>query len=897
MNRRITATIVTIALLAWSQNAAGAGRGVAPPCCGDLVLSQNNDTSVITDIPAFGGAGHTTENAYARCFSSAELPADFHLQCVEFGIFQNTSPIGADFNVELRIVRLVQTAAFPTLSCPLPLPAPAFGSSQSGNPWFDIPPEYELLHLQTVPIPDQFSGLMRVILTTPLHIPAGADILVEVHAVSRAPGVGGDDGAFRLGGNEANASGATLWWEPFALTAYQDLVSIDAAFTADWVVLLKGTSGTILPPPIDCNGNGVADECDPDLNGNGVPDACEIPNQGLCCGDTGITQNSDVSVVSNGSPGCFDNGGSVSVETAFARCFNGTDFPTDFTLQCVEFGVTSNFSPTGQDYDVGLRITQLAPTQAFPSLTCPLPTGIPGLVFGDPQLGQTWFDAPPEFNVLRLQSVTIPEGATGVLLQFFLEPPLVIPAGADILFELHAPSRAIADGGDGGVFRAGINHAATVGESYIWAPFCGLVDYRSLISIDATFTHQWVVRLNGVFSPVAPPAVDCNANGVPDECETDCNANGIPDECDVDALDPDGNGLTSLDCNANGIPDECETDCNANGIPDDCDIDPLDPDGDGLVSPDCNANGIPDECETDCNANGVPDDCDIDLTDPDGNGQFSTDCNFNGIPDECDVDPADPDGDGLVSADCQPDLIPDVCQANNFFYSLSPSSLIDLASGLPNGGTMAWMNHYTVRAGSETVGSIWMKWGTVANGTPAVVYLWSDPNGDGDPTDAQVLASAVTVVQNANTPTNTVVAIPGTFVGPAGTSFFAGAIITHQAGEKPVPLDTDVPAGPTWLVGDAAGPIDPNNLASAAIPPFVAVNGAALVLAEAPGDDCNNSGVPDICEGSDDVALFVGEVIAAVPNPLLTCLFDGNGDGAVNGLDIQSFVDGLLSGP
>ena len=44
---------------------------------------------------------------------------------------------------------------------------------------------------------------------------------------------------------------------------------------------------------------------------------------------------------------------------------------------------------------------------------------------------------------------------------------------------------------------------------------------------------------------------DCNANGVPDECETDCNTNGIPDDCDI----ADG---TSQDADGNGIPDECE---------------------------------------------------------------------------------------------------------------------------------------------------------------------------------------------------------------------------------------------------------------------------------------------------------------------------------------------------
>ena len=55
---------------------------------------------------------------------------------------------------------------------------------------------------------------------------------------------------------------------------------------------------------------------------------------------------------------------------------------------------------------------------------------------------------------------------------------------------------------------------------------------------------------------------DCDANGIPDSCETavedpgipspiDCNQNETPDNCDI-------SGGTSLDVNANGIPDECE---------------------------------------------------------------------------------------------------------------------------------------------------------------------------------------------------------------------------------------------------------------------------------------------------------------------------------------------------
>ncbi|MCK4625309.1 MAG: hypothetical protein KAV00_08370, partial [Phycisphaerae bacterium] len=116
----------------------------------------------------------------------------------------------------------------------------------------------------------------------------------------------------------------------------------------------------------------------------------------------------------------------------------------------------------------------------------------------------------------------------------------------------------------------------------------------------------------------------------------DCNNNGIPDECDIAAG-------TSQDCQSNGIPDECElvdNDCNTNTVPDDCDI------ATG-TSADCNSNGVPDECDPDCNTNGVPDECDI-------AAGTSEDCQPNGVPDECDIA-------GGTSQDCQSNGVPDEC--------------------------------------------------------------------------------------------------------------------------------------------------------------------------------------------------------------------------------------------
>ena len=125
----------------------------------------------------------------------------------------------------------------------------------------------------------------------------------------------------------------------------------------------------------------------------------------------------------------------------------------------------------------------------------------------------------------------------------------------------------------------------------------------------------------------------------------DCNENEIPDATDI----AEG---TSLDCDTNGMPDECEAeaDCNSNGVPDVCDV--L-----GGTSPDCNDNRVPDECEADCNTNGVADACDI-------AGGTSNDVNANGVPDECEesfevlfVDrDAPPGGGGASWADAYDNL-------------------------------------------------------------------------------------------------------------------------------------------------------------------------------------------------------------------------------------------------
>ncbi len=132
----------------------------------------------------------------------------------------------------------------------------------------------------------------------------------------------------------------------------------------------------------------------------------------------------------------------------------------------------------------------------------------------------------------------------------------------------------------------------------------------------------------------------------------DCNENEIDDATDIA-------NETSVDCNSDGVPDECQLafyDCNTNGVLDQCDVDPTDPDGDEVVYDDCNSNGWPDECDMaaeyfpsyDCNTNGIPDECDI-------ADETSVDCNTNGVPDECDIE-------AETSEDADTNGIPDECE-------------------------------------------------------------------------------------------------------------------------------------------------------------------------------------------------------------------------------------------
>lgn len=270
------------------------------------------------------------------------------------------------------------------------------------------------------------------------------------------------------------------------------------------------------------------------------------------------------------------------------------------------------------------------------------------------------------------------------------------------------------------------------------------------------------------------------------------------------------------------------------------------------VAGDCNGNGILDQVELrngtshDYNFNGIPDECDIAAA-------TSEDCNNNGTPDEAEV------GDVTVPA-----------------YRWSDGEF-DLPFGMVTQGYMAWLNYYATVQGRETISAIAITFDSffVPPGSPVTAYLWADPDSDGNPDDATVLASVPATVDGDEL----VVDIPDTYIGPAGTGFFVGAVMLVQPEVYPAAFDMDSDHLTSWMAssGEGGQPIDPNNLAAFSLYTMYDFGypGNWLVDALSPlpvtPADGNDNGIPDSCEWQsgvgDDVPGAVGIQVSVHPNP------------------------------
>lgn len=168
---------------------------------------------------------------------------------------------------------------------------------------------------------------------------------------------------------------------------------------------------------------------------------------------------------------------------------------------------------------------------------------------------------------------------------------------------------------------------------------------------------------------------------------------------------------------------------------------------------------------------------------------------------------------------------------------------------------VVWLNRFGNAGESNVITTANIAYGTAAfpgncppNGTPVTAAIWNDPTNDGDPSDAVLLATASTTVQNADMN----ILNPVTFSPPVVTSgvYFVGAsIVEPPTGHFVASLDESVASGGrAWVVGNSTGACNLNNLAANSIPPLDEDNvapGVWLVRA-----DCEAKGsIDSFCFG------------------------------------------------
>lgn len=127
-----------------------------------------------------------------------------------------------------------------------------------------------------------------------------------------------------------------------------------------------------------------------------------------------------------------------------------------------------------------------------------------------------------------------------------------------------------------------------------------------------------------------------------------------------------------------------------------------------------------------------------------------------------------------------------------------------------------WFNQFKTVKGGEAIQSVEVAYGTKANsttakqlnGTKVTIGIWSDPNNDGDPTDAVLIGSVKGKISKANKDAFiTYTFAKPVVVGKAGTSFFVGDVTPAETTAEFFfqGIDTTASAGHSWVAAQANG--------------------------------------------------------------------------------------------
>jgi hypothetical protein len=673
---------------------------------------------------------------------------------------------------------------------------------------------------------------------------------------------------------------------------------------------------------LDCNTNNTADECEiaADCNTNSIPDVCE-PGGGADCNTNSITDICDILFAVANSVGPNPDGLLSNQQNGFTSYIDpatgdGPEASDDFNaafanllIEDLEFDTIECIEPLGpptvRDVTVCLYANDTSAvdntTNNSASYNMPNSPAIDPHYCRTVPATRTRLTGFPAVATPPPPAPQVPVAIYDVFRYNLNTPPrLRIPA-AGTWWLSYRPEMLTSDGfafcatAQDGTGITGVRELCSrPGRDLGWTPASGLT-----ITSNQT-PQQWGLNY---FLTLRN---DCNTNGTPDECDIafsgaadvngdgipdlcqDCNTNGVPDVTEGLA-DCNNNGLADIcdiqqgffpDCNANLVPDVCETDCDNDGTPDACQ----------LTGNDCNTNGTLDDCEADCNTNGTADGCD-----------GMPDCNTNGTFDPCDVNPI-----GRV-------LIDQLAITNGFFTSdIADDEIINTngAPFSPNSSQVIADDWNTTGGATGTVnitGATWLGFHSDVNTNATGFNACNLSSVDADPGEAadafnvwlyghngvsQIPANAQSVVRAISNAGDT-----GGFVSRSGLQYFArfsptlSHTIAGAAGARRwFAVQYTGPSGGDYNLGFSRFTL--NNLSvfrfSFEIPgntwrnPFTTHRPVFALLGPTGILDANTNGTPDECD-------------AAVP-ACGTCKGDMNGNGSVDGDDIQGYVQCYILG-
>lgn len=179
------------------------------------------------------------------------------------------------------------------------------------------------------------------------------------------------------------------------------------------------------------------------------------------------------------------------------------------------------------------------------------------------------------------------------------------------------------------------------------------------------------------------------------------------------------------------------------------------------------------------------------------------------------------------------------------------------AIGFTVNASLAWIARFGSVGASTNVSAISSTFGTPGLagqgpqvGAPIVAAVWDDPDDDGDPSDAVLLAQVAGVVSNSANGVFDTFRLASS-VQVAGT-FFVGVVTSVTPSQRAAPLDTNgCPAGSVgraFAAAQANGPFDLANLAANSFPPVdidtVGIHGVWMLRA-----DCSSAVGTPYCAG------------------------------------------------